>query len=88
MAGSAEWFMDYRNAGGSLGVMCGNGIRVLARYLTAPWRRRQPGAARVGSGLLCLRSVFRRAGSAGRLPEGLGGLEGSGEAPPGGATVP
>ncbi|MGW7331264.1 hypothetical protein ACWGIU_22275 [Streptomyces sp. NPDC054840] len=25
--------MDYRNADGSLGQMCGNGIRVLARYL-------------------------------------------------------
>ncbi|GAB2448966.1 diaminopimelate epimerase [Nocardioides hungaricus] len=27
------WFMDYRNADGSLSEMCGNGIRVLARYL-------------------------------------------------------
>ncbi|MFJ3762494.1 diaminopimelate epimerase [Streptomyces sp. NPDC090080] len=33
MAGRAEWFMDYRNADGSTGAMCGNGIRVLARYL-------------------------------------------------------
>ncbi|HET7387537.1 MAG TPA: diaminopimelate epimerase [Nocardioidaceae bacterium] len=30
---AAEWFMDYRNADGSLAQMCGNGIRVLARYL-------------------------------------------------------
>ncbi|AYY12824.1 diaminopimelate epimerase [Actinobacteria bacterium YIM 96077] len=29
----AEWFMDYRNADGSVAEMCGNGIRVLARYL-------------------------------------------------------
>ncbi len=29
----ANWFMDYRNADGSLSEMCGNGIRVLARYL-------------------------------------------------------
>jgi len=29
----AEWFMDYRNADGSLAEMCGNGIRVFARYL-------------------------------------------------------
>lgn len=29
----ADWFMDYRNADGTLGQMCGNGIRVLARYL-------------------------------------------------------
>jgi diaminopimelate epimerase len=28
-----RWFMDYRNADGSLAEMCGNGIRVFARYL-------------------------------------------------------
>ncbi len=28
-----EWFMDYRNADGSLAEMCGNGVRVYARYL-------------------------------------------------------
>ena len=30
---AAEWFMDYRNADGSIAEMCGNGIRVYARYL-------------------------------------------------------
>ncbi len=29
----AEWFMDYRNADGSVAEMCGNGIRLYARYL-------------------------------------------------------
>ena len=29
----AKWFMDYRNSDGSLAEMCGNGIRVMARYL-------------------------------------------------------
>ncbi|WP_310964583.1 diaminopimelate epimerase [Nocardioides terrisoli] len=29
----AMWFMDYRNADGSLSEMCGNGIRVLGLYL-------------------------------------------------------
>jgi len=29
----AKWFMDYRNADGSKAEMCGNGIRVFARYL-------------------------------------------------------
>lgn len=29
----APWFMDYRNADGSTSEMCGNGIRVFARYL-------------------------------------------------------
>lgn len=28
-----NWFMDYRNSDGSLAEMCGNGIRVMARYL-------------------------------------------------------
>jgi diaminopimelate epimerase len=32
-AAYAEWFMDYRNADGSVAEMCGNGIRVFARYL-------------------------------------------------------
>jgi len=30
---AAEWFMDYWNADGSIAEMCGNGIRVFARYL-------------------------------------------------------
>jgi diaminopimelate epimerase len=29
----AEWFMDYRNADGSLSEMCGNGVRVFALHL-------------------------------------------------------
>ncbi|WP_217183656.1 diaminopimelate epimerase [Streptomyces sp. AC495_CC817] len=29
----AEWFMDYRNADGSIAEMCGNGVRVFAHYL-------------------------------------------------------
>ncbi|MEU4214343.1 diaminopimelate epimerase [Actinoplanes sp. NPDC026623] len=32
-AGEAEWFMDYRNADGSIAEMCGNGVRVFVRYL-------------------------------------------------------
>ncbi|MEO5874071.1 MAG: diaminopimelate epimerase [Streptosporangiaceae bacterium] len=32
-AEEAEWFMDYRNADGSIAEMCGNGLRVFARYL-------------------------------------------------------
>ena len=30
---AAEWFMDYRNADGGAVEMCGNGVRVFARYL-------------------------------------------------------
>ncbi len=32
-SGEAEWFMDYHNADGSLAEMCGNGVRVYARYV-------------------------------------------------------
>jgi diaminopimelate epimerase len=32
-AAGGEWFMDYRNSDGSLAEMCGNGIRVFARFL-------------------------------------------------------
>ncbi|MBL7490184.1 diaminopimelate epimerase [Frankia sp. AgB1.9] len=31
--GAARWFMDYRNADGSIAEMCGNGLRVFGRYL-------------------------------------------------------
>jgi diaminopimelate epimerase len=30
-----DWYMDYRNADGSLAEMCGNGMRVFAHYLRA-----------------------------------------------------
>ena len=48
----AEWFMDYRNSDGSLSQMCGNGIRVFARYLAqhqgADTSRPLPVATRAG----------------------------------------
>jgi diaminopimelate epimerase len=31
---AGDWFMDYRNADGSIAEMCGNGVRVFVRYLT------------------------------------------------------
>ncbi|MEE2031084.1 diaminopimelate epimerase [Rhodococcus chondri] len=34
-AGADDWFMDYRNADGSIAEMCGNGVRVFAHYLTS-----------------------------------------------------
>jgi diaminopimelate epimerase len=40
----AKWFMDYRNADGSIAEMCGNGVRVFARYLI------EKGLAKVGNG--------------------------------------
>jgi diaminopimelate epimerase len=50
--GEATWFMDYRNSDGSLSEMCGNGIRVLGRYLAGHAdvdpRNRLPIATRAG----------------------------------------
>ncbi len=36
MASQAAWFMDYRNPDGTTAQMCGNGIRVFARYGASP----------------------------------------------------
>ena len=33
--GADDWYMDYRNADGSMAQMCGNGVRVFAHYLRA-----------------------------------------------------
>jgi diaminopimelate epimerase len=43
-APEAIWFMDYRNADGSVAEMCGNGVRVFARYLI------EKGLVKVGNG--------------------------------------
>lgn len=45
-AADAEWFMDYRNADGSVAEMCGNGVRVFASYL-----RREGLASAAGFGV-------------------------------------
>ena len=46
----AEWFMDYRNADGSKAEMCGNGIRVFARYLAdAGWAALDDSSALIGT---------------------------------------
>jgi len=42
VADDAEWFMDYRNADGSIAEMCGNGIRVMALYLWGSGLVRRP----------------------------------------------
>jgi diaminopimelate epimerase len=49
LAGSAEWFMDHRNADGSLTQMCGNGIRVFARYLVSSGLVPAAGPIRIGT---------------------------------------
>lgn len=42
-AAGAQWFMDYRNADGSVAEMCGNGVRAFAHYLA------ESGLAEVGT---------------------------------------
>lgn len=51
---TATWFMDYYNADGSTAEMCGNGVRVFARYLT------EKGLVELGDGQTL--SVGTRAG--------------------------
>lgn len=68
--GGVEWFMDYRNADGSLAEMCGNGVRVFAQYL------RRSGLVGAGELRLGTRAGVRsvtfcagREGGAGRADE-------------------
>ncbi|MER7409250.1 diaminopimelate epimerase [Streptomyces cacaoi] len=55
MAAEAEWFMDYRNADGSVAEMCGNGARVFARHLE------RAGLVEPGDVALATRAGIRRA---------------------------
>ncbi|WP_370080470.1 diaminopimelate epimerase [Streptacidiphilus sp. MAP12-16] len=66
MAAEAEWFMDYRNSDGSIAEMCGNGVRVFARYLVLA------GLAEVGDLAVATRAGVRRAHVAADGPEGAG----------------
>jgi diaminopimelate epimerase len=54
MADEAEWFMDYRNGDGSIAEMCGNGVRVFARYL------QRAGLAEAGDLAIATRAGVRR----------------------------
>lgn len=60
MAAEAEWFMDYRNGDGSVAEMCGNGVRVFARYLE------RAGLVKPGELAVATRAGVRRV----RLAEG------------------
>lgn len=42
-AGNADWFMDYRNADGSLAEMCGNGTRAITLFAQRQGIAGQPG---------------------------------------------
>ncbi len=83
-AGGAEWFMDYRNADGGIAEMCGNGIRVFARYLV------DAGLAAPREGDVAPRAGLRRValGASGDVTVDMGAPEllGYGEASLAGTT--
>ena len=49
-AGDADWFMDYRNADGSLAEMCGNGTRAITLFAQLQGIADQPGGKPVHLG--------------------------------------
>ncbi len=57
----AEWFMDYRNADGSIAEMCGNGIRVFTAFLLAEGLAELPAGASIAiltrGGLMTVQTV-------------------------------
>jgi diaminopimelate epimerase len=61
-AASAEWFMDYRNADGSVAEMCGNGTRVFAAYLDAAGLVDLPDGGGVAIGTRAGARIVRRSG--------------------------
>ena len=66
MAAEAPWFMDYRNADGSVAEMCGNGVRVFARYLVLA------GLAETGDLAVATRAGVRRVRVEAEGPDGPG----------------
>ncbi len=68
LAAEAEWFMDYRNADGSVAEMCGNGVRVFARYLVLA------GLAPDGELAVATRAGLRQARVAPDGPRGPGAV--------------
>jgi diaminopimelate epimerase len=85
-AGAAEWFMDYRNADGGLAEMCGNGIRVYARYLV------ETGLAEPGQWAVATRAGPKTVtlGASGAVSVDMGPpeVQGTGEAVVGGQAYP
>ena len=67
LADRAEWFMDYRNSDGSIAEMCGNGVRVFARYLV------QAGLAKPGPLAVGTRAGVRQAMVAEDAADGTSG---------------
>jgi diaminopimelate epimerase len=55
--GRAQFFMDYRNADGSVAEMCGNGVRVFLRYLMAAGLVEQSAAVATRGGTRSARAL-------------------------------
>ncbi|MFL4951606.1 hypothetical protein ACJ6WE_30665 [Streptomyces sp. MMS24-I31] len=72
MGGGADWFMDHRIADGSQGQMCGNGIRVLARYLVDAGHCPPGTLALPPAGIRLAHLDHRTAGFGGRVTVGMG----------------
>ncbi len=63
--GAGDWFMDYRNADGSVAEMCGNGVRVFAHYLAVAGSAPGPGfvvGSRAGARPVVVHAAGRRCG--------------------------
>ncbi|MFN2517958.1 MAG: diaminopimelate epimerase [Jatrophihabitantaceae bacterium] len=56
MMSGAPYFMDYRNADGSVAEMCGNGIRLVARYLQSVGLVGHSAAVATRGGIRCVQS--------------------------------
>lgn len=75
MASEAEWFMDYRNGDGSVAEMCGNGVRVFARYLQRAGHVAEGDlavATRGGVKTVHIAKTASGSGSAGDITVGMG----------------
>jgi diaminopimelate epimerase len=85
LATDVEWFMDYRNADGSIAEMCGNGVRVFVRYLV------EAGLAKPGEFSIATRAGDRRvqvAADTVTVDMGLANVFGESVATIGGRTLP
>ncbi|MFC5678403.1 diaminopimelate epimerase [Aeromicrobium endophyticum] len=69
---AAEWFMDYRNADGSISEMCGNGTRVFALHLAQEGLVDATRPFAIGTRDGDKPMSFRQAQGAGRSAQGAG----------------
>ncbi len=79
------WFMDYRNADGSIAEMCGNGVRVFAEYLRS--RGLASGSELVLQTRAGLRPVWREPDGRYSVDMGPATVTGKGSAVVGGRTI-